>query len=270
MEISRVLFRSAKAGNQCRQSQTTTGEGNAPARLHSAFAGMTRGERHRTCPSERRETLSKDLPSGCVVAIPVPQRRSVMMKRYAYGWITAIFFLVSIAGHWLFGWYAYVNEAADHGQTPQLSAWAIEMTRDTLENWQSEFLQLIWQVVGLAYFLYAGSPSSKENDDRIEAKIDALMRLHGRDRGEEMIAEIDERFLRTAGHAGPHVHHLSPPSWGEPRENLVSPSHPLSALPPSPPPMRAVARLVSCSALRSSAERRAVTQCVSTCRSRGP
>jgi hypothetical protein len=29
------------------------------------------------------------------------------MKRYAYGWITVLFFLVSIAGHWLFGWYAF-------------------------------------------------------------------------------------------------------------------------------------------------------------------
>ena len=36
-----------------------------------------------------------------------------------------------------------------------------QMLRDTFENWQSEFLQLIWQVVGLAYFLYVGSPSSK-------------------------------------------------------------------------------------------------------------
>ena len=53
------------------------------------------------------------------------------------------------------------------------------MGRDTFENWQSEFLQLIWQVVGLAYFLYVGSPASKENDDRIEAKVDALLRING-------------------------------------------------------------------------------------------
>ena len=33
--------------------------------------------------------------------------------------------------------------------------------RDTLENWQSEFLQLIWQVVALTYLWYIGSPQSK-------------------------------------------------------------------------------------------------------------
>jgi hypothetical protein len=125
------------------------------------------------------------------------------MKRYAYGWLTAIFFLVSIVGHWVFGWYAYVDEAAQHAQQPVLSEYLVVLGRDTFENWQSEFLQLIWQVVGLAYFLYIGSPSSKENDDRLEAKIDALLMLTG-DKGKEIIADLDERFLRTHGHAKPH------------------------------------------------------------------
>ena len=127
------------------------------------------------------------------------------MKRYAYGWLTALFFIVSIALHWVFGWYAYVDEATQHGQVAQFSQFAVQLGRDTFENWQSEFLQLIWQVVGLAYFLYVGSPSSKENDDRLEAKIDALLRLNG-DRGEAIIADLDERYLRTHGHAKPHGH----------------------------------------------------------------
>lgn len=81
------------------------------------------------------------------------------------------------------------------------------MGRDTFENWQSEFLQLLWQVVGFAYFLYVGSPSSKENDDRLEEKIDALIKLKaGDDRGEAIIADIDRRFLREHGYAKPHGH----------------------------------------------------------------
>lgn len=80
------------------------------------------------------------------------------------------------------------------------------MGRDTFENWQSEFLQLLWQVVGLAYFLYVGSPSSKENDDRVEAKIDRLIELHAGDKAKKMIEDIDNRYLRTHGHAAPHSH----------------------------------------------------------------
>lgn len=133
------------------------------------------------------------------------------MKKYSYAWLTLGFFLVSFALHWWFGWSSYVDEARQHGQAVETSGYFHEMLRDTFENWQSEFLQLLWQVVGLAYFLYVGSPSSKENDDRMEAKIDSLLRLHaGVDRGQEIIDELDDRYLRTHGHAKPHGHGTDP------------------------------------------------------------
>lgn len=66
-----------------------------------------------------------------------------MLKRYAYAWITLIFFAVSIGLHWLFGWYAYADEAREHGQVAELAAYLVLMGRDTFENWQSEFLQLL-------------------------------------------------------------------------------------------------------------------------------
>jgi len=128
------------------------------------------------------------------------------VKRYAYGWLTVGFFLISIVSHWLFGWYAYLDEQTDLNAQVSTSAYLVLMLRDTFENWQSEFLQLIWQVVGLAYFLYVGSPASKENDDRMEAKVDALIRLVDKDKAEALIADLDERFLRTHGHARPHGH----------------------------------------------------------------
>jgi hypothetical protein len=127
------------------------------------------------------------------------------MKRYAYLWLTLAFFLISIGLHWYFGWHAFVQEAAEHGQDPQVSDYLNEMGRDTFENWQSEFLQLIWQVVGLAYFLYVGSPSSKENDDRMEAKIDALLRINAGAEAEKVIHDLDRHFERTSG-ALPHGH----------------------------------------------------------------
>ncbi|MBW8882012.1 MAG: hypothetical protein JF615_11535 [Asticcacaulis sp.] len=123
------------------------------------------------------------------------------MRRYAYAWITLAFFAISIVAHWIFGWFAYVNDAHDHHQAPEIMPWLVEMGRDTFENWQSEFLQLLWQVVGLAYFLYVGSPSSKEGDDRMEAKLDALLELVGRERGLELTREIDESHERRGGHA---------------------------------------------------------------------
>ena len=127
-----------------------------------------------------------------------------VLGKYGYAWLTLAFFLVSLALHWYFGWLAFVDEAREHGQSPQLAQFLTEIGRDTFENWQSEFLQLLWQVVGLAYFLYLGSPSSKENDDRLEAKIDELLRMQAGDTdGQKLIDKIDHDFLRHQGHSKP-------------------------------------------------------------------
>ena len=129
------------------------------------------------------------------------------LGKYSYAWITLAFFLISLLLHWYFGWDAFEDEARQHGEVPEVSQYLTQMARDTLENWQSEFLQLLWQVVGLAYFLYIGSPSSKENDDRLEAKIDELMRMQaGDEQGQALIDEIDKHYLRDGGHAGRFNH----------------------------------------------------------------
>jgi hypothetical protein len=116
------------------------------------------------------------------------------------------FFLVSLILHWWFGYQSAADDAKAHGEALQTSAYLNEMMRDTFENWQSEFLQLLWQVVGLAYFLYVGSPASKENDDRMEAKMDALMRMVGGDKAQDVIRRLDDHYLRKHGHAKPHGH----------------------------------------------------------------
>ncbi|WP_287384917.1 DUF6766 family protein, partial [Mesorhizobium sp.] len=91
------------------------------------------------------------------------------------------------------------------GQPPEFGGYLIEMSRDTLENWQSEFLQLLWQVGGLAFLLFVGSPQSKESTDRMEAKIDALLRLVDPKKGKEAIRELDLQY--DGRHTDePHAH----------------------------------------------------------------
>jgi hypothetical protein len=117
-------------------------------------------------------------------------------KAYSYAWITFVLFLLSITGHWIFGWFAYANDQQLHGATPLAGDYVIETLRDTLENWQSEFLQLLWQVGGLAMFLYVGSPQSMEGDDRKEAKLDAILRRVDPENGERIIQSLDRDFMR--------------------------------------------------------------------------
>jgi len=129
----------------------------------------------------------------------------MIFKKYGYAWVTLAFLLGSLLLHWYFGWASFVAEALEHGQTPVRTDYLNQMMRDTFENWQSEFLQLLWQVCGLAYFLYVGSPSSKENDDRVEAKVDALLIMQG-GKGLEIMEKLDRHYLREKGYAEPHGH----------------------------------------------------------------
>ncbi len=115
-------------------------------------------------------------------------------KRYGYAWVTLGFFLLTIIGHWLFGWFAYADEQQAHGLPLETSGYLVEMLRDTFENWQSEFLQLLWQVGGLAFLLFVGSPQSKEGDDRVEAKIDEILRRLDPQGAESAIREIDDAY----------------------------------------------------------------------------
>jgi hypothetical protein len=90
--------------------------------------------------------------------------------------VTLGFFLISLAAHWVFAWFTYVQEQQEHNQPVQIGDYLNMTFRDIMENWQSEFLQLMWQVAGLSFLLYVGSPQSKESSERIEEKIDLIMK----------------------------------------------------------------------------------------------
>lgn len=117
-----------------------------------------------------------------------------IFKKYGFGWITLVLFAASFLGHWTFGWFAYVDEQQTHGAPIEMSGWLIEMGRDTFENWQSEFLQLLWQVAGLTFLLFVGSPQSKEEDDRLEEKLDLILTALRPEDAPRLIADLDERF----------------------------------------------------------------------------
>jgi hypothetical protein len=116
-------------------------------------------------------------------------------SKYGFFWVTALLFLGSLIGHWILGWHAFVAEQSQHGQVPQVGEFVVQAGRDTLENWQSEFLQLIWQVSGLALLYHIGSPQSKDGSDRLEEKVDAILRAVDA-QGEQHIAKLDRVYHR--------------------------------------------------------------------------
>jgi hypothetical protein len=118
-------------------------------------------------------------------------------RKYGYLWVTGLFFLITAVGHWTLAWFAYVDEQRTHDEPVDVSGYVIETSRDMLENWQSEFLQLMWQVGGLAILLYVGSPQSREGDDRKEEKLDLLLRLVAPDEADRQISKIEAKYPKA-------------------------------------------------------------------------
>ena len=102
-------------------------------------------------------------------------------RAYSFALVTGALFLLSWSGQFVAQLIVERNEAEQHSQPFEWGDFIAQFTASTLENWQSEFLQLIWQAVGLALLLFWGSSQSKESDERIEAKLDALLRDRGID-----------------------------------------------------------------------------------------
>ncbi len=119
-----------------------------------------------------------------------------IFRAYGFLWVTGLLFILALGGHWAFAWFAYVSEQTQHGAPIELSGYVVEVARDTLENWQSEFLQLVWQVAGLSFLFHLRSPQSKEGDDRKEEKLDEILRIIDSKKAPDIIARLDQKFPR--------------------------------------------------------------------------
>lgn len=82
----------------------------------------------------------------------------------------------------------------DEQGATDVGGYLVQVGRDTLENWQSEFLQLIWQVAGLAFLFHVGSSQSEENDERQEEKLDAILRKLDPKDADRVIADLARKF----------------------------------------------------------------------------
>jgi hypothetical protein len=122
--------------------------------------------------------------------------RISLYKKRGYLWVTLGLFAVSLSAHWVFAWFSYVDEQKEHGQPVGTGGYLNKTIRDTMENWQSEFLQLIWQVAGLSFLWDVGSPQSKVGDERKEAKMDLIHKMLDPENAKKLLQELEEKYPR--------------------------------------------------------------------------
>lgn len=116
------------------------------------------------------------------------------LKKKGYLWATLGLFLLSLTLHWVFGYESFKQEQIEHGQEVIFSDYFSDMMRDTMENWQSEFLQLIWQVAGLSFLWFVGSPDSKEGDERKEEKLDLILKKLDPENYNRIIKQLEDKY----------------------------------------------------------------------------
>ncbi len=68
-------------------------------------------------------------------------------------------------------WQTFTDEQREHGEQVKAGDFFSEFAQSTLENWQSEFLQLFSFVVLAAMFIQKGSAESKDSDEKMEASL---------------------------------------------------------------------------------------------------
>jgi hypothetical protein len=82
----------------------------------------------------------------------------------------ALFFISWIA-HGVAEWQVFTDDQRDHNQPVEIGDFIAVFSRATLENWQSEFLQLFSFTVMAAVLIHKGSAESRDSDDLIQSAL---------------------------------------------------------------------------------------------------
>jgi hypothetical protein len=107
-------------------------------------------------------------------------------------------FLASWVAQLVFEWQVFVDEQRETDEKALFWSGDFWETfgQSTLENWQSEFLQLAAFTIAATYFVMKGSSESPDSDERIEAKLDAILEQQGLD-PVEVEKELPVKYQRT-------------------------------------------------------------------------
>jgi hypothetical protein len=122
-----------------------------------------------------------------------------LWRDYNLSVVLDLLFIASWVGQLITQWFIWTNEQQDHHQSLQVGAFLWQFWESTLENWQSEFLQLFSFVVLASLFIHKGSAESKDSDEQMQKSLDRIeKRLKAMEGGEKTGAK---NSWRRTGHS---------------------------------------------------------------------
>ena len=99
-----------------------------------------------------------------------------MWSNFGLSIALASLFLVTWITHAIVQGPVFAQEQAEPGEPAGLADYFLHFSQSTLENWQSEFLQLLSLVVLAALLIHRGSAESRDSDDRMEVTLGRIER----------------------------------------------------------------------------------------------
>jgi Domain of unknown function (DUF6766) len=98
-------------------------------------------------------------------------RGKSVWKEFGLGIALMVLFFATWIAQGVAEWQTYTDEQHAHGEAIAAGDFVSEFAQSTLENWQSEFLQLFAFVSLAALYVHKGSAESKDSDQRMEASL---------------------------------------------------------------------------------------------------
>ena len=104
--------------------------------------------------------------------------RAFQDHRRGLGYAIALLFVLAWLVHLFTGWQEFLAEQMAHGEVATVwgeDGYVWTWLARSFENIMSEFLQLAAFVVLTSFLIFEGSAESKDSDERLEAKVDAII-----------------------------------------------------------------------------------------------
>jgi hypothetical protein len=120
------------------------------------------------------------IAGACLVFLVTAMLRSIRNERspdrsiwreFGLGLCLIILFFSTWVAQLVSEWQVYTDEQRTHGESTEVGDFVSAFAQSTLENWQSEFLQLFSFVVLAALYIHKGSGESKEGTEKLEASL---------------------------------------------------------------------------------------------------
>jgi hypothetical protein len=100
-----------------------------------------------------------------------------LWRHYNLSIVLFTLFIMAWIGQTVVGWVEFTAEQQQHGQVAQVfgaDGYVWHWAEATLENWQSEFLQLLTFVILTSFLIHQGSHESKDSDEQMQASLDRI------------------------------------------------------------------------------------------------